>query len=39
MDKEKRVQIQYEVVCISQYANIVGKGMKPTILPLAMDKL
>ena len=38
MNLATRVQIQYEVVCISHSVNILGKGMHPTILSPAMGK-
>ena len=38
MDMATTVQILYEAVYIWQYANLLGKGMNPTILPLVMDK-
>ena len=33
------VQILDEAVCISNGTNTLGKGMNPTILPLAMGRL
>ena len=38
MDMGTGIQILDEAVCISQSANTLGKGMHPTILPLAMSK-
>ena len=37
--KWTRVQILNETVCISHSANILGKGMNPTILPPAIGKI
>ena len=34
-----RVQILDEAVCISDNTNIFGKGMNPTIIPPAMERL
>ena len=39
MDMATRVRIIYEAFCISHNANTSGKGMNPTILPLAMSKI
>ena len=38
MDTETRVQIPDDTVYILHYTNTLGKGMNPTILPLAMGK-
>ena len=38
MDMVTRIQILDQAVCISHSANILGKGMHPTILPLALGK-
>ena len=38
MDMMTRVQILYEVDCISHCVNTLGKGMNPIILPPAMGK-
>ena len=38
MDMATQDPILNEVVCISHKTNTLGKGMNPTILPLAMDK-
>ena len=39
MDMVTRVQIVDKVFCISHSSNVLKKGMKPTILRPAMDKL
>ena len=39
IDTVTRVQNLNEDVCISHYANTLGKGMKSTILSPAMDKI
>ena len=38
MDIVDQVQTLNKAVCISHSANILEKGMNPTILPSAMDK-
>ena len=38
MDMATRIQILDMADFISHSANTLGKGMNPTILPLAMDK-
>ena len=38
MDTATRVQILDEAYCISHSTNTFGKGMNPTILPLAIDE-
>ena len=39
MDTVTQIQIMDEAIFISHSANIIGKGINPTILPLAMGKL
>ena len=39
MDLATRVQILDEAVCISHSANILEKGMNPTILPPSMGNI
>ena len=39
MDTATRVQILDDAVCISHYANIIGKGMNPTNFPQTMGKI
>ena len=39
MNTETQVQILDEAVCILGSSNTLGKGMNPTILPLAMGKI
>ena len=38
MDTEARVQILVDAVCISLSANMLGKSLNPTILPVDMGK-
>ena len=38
VDTVSRVQIYFEAIHISHIANILGKGMNPTIIHLAMSK-